>query len=368
MSNRMHLIAPAGTCRAFLQTLHRVSQPSLGQGRTSHSAVAAISPKTLIDLIQGMVGETYRVTGNESLIDVEEHELDGGRHDDRERAQDLQEALADDNTRVIVALRGGAWFTRILPRIDFSVLERRTRPVAVFGFSELTTLVNIVAGSPQGRGVYDMGPAFLSYGLKRYAELVLRLPTESTAHPSAAEWADRLFLPEMRAYFQDVISMAEGRGSGRRIEAERVAGQVPEKEQAEFVGGNLCVISTLLGSDFGHAIDTTDRWLVIEDLNEKPERIDRFLAHLTLAGAWRGCRGILLGDFHRREEALTSAVAAMLKYHLPQDHRMPVLTTRQVGHIWPMAPLPLRIPITIRRTDDLRYVLEWPASAVAVGG
>jgi muramoyltetrapeptide carboxypeptidase len=318
--------------------------------------------------VQEVVGASFLVSGRADIIEAGENEHSGGRHDDDARARELEQALEDDAVAAIVALRGGAWFTRILPLINFSVLDRRTRPVAVFGFSELTTLVNIVAAHPMGRGVYDMGPAFLSYGLKRHAESVLGLPGESSTTSSSESWTRTRFLPLMRAYFEDIVGMIEGRGTIRPLRAQCAhpaeSQDLPERFTAEFMGGNLCVLTTLIGSVHRSCIECENRWLILEDLNEKPERIDRFLAHLTLAGFWERCQGILLGDFHRRSESLTTAVLAMLPYHLRDRRSIPILTSNQIGHIWPMAPLPLSVPIEVRRIHGNEFLLQWQGERI----
>jgi len=198
-SPRIHLVAPAGSCRDFL---------AISKLNTANN---------LISLVQDEVGDGFRITGNPSLIDSEEDDLAGGRRDDSERAADLEEALSDDSVAAIVAIRGGAWLTRILPRIDFGVLNRRSSPVALFGFSEITSLVNIVGAHEMGRGVYDDAPAFLVYGLRHYAET--KLPKESLAGLSAKAWAYERLLPEFRAFFRDVVDMISGNGTRRNVTA-----------------------------------------------------------------------------------------------------------------------------------------------------
>ncbi len=308
----------------------------------------------LLDLVREAVGSDFHVTGDEFLIEAGEDERHGGRSDDERRARDIQRALGDDTVAAIVLLRGGAWFTRVLQRLDLSPLERRTRPVAVFGFSELTTLVNIVAASPNGIGIYDMGPAFLTYGLKRFAQ------TES----QPGHWMRERLHSEFRAFFQDIVAMIEGRGTRRRTTATLVRGSIPDRTEAVFVGGNLTVLSTLIGSRFEDCIRPSGRWLVLEDVNEKLERIDRFLAHLTLARMWQECAGILLGNFHKGYDDLTPGVLELLEYHVPADRPVPVLLTSQVGHVWPMSPLPLHIPGWIERISGCDFAIGWEAEAL----
>ena len=348
---RLHLIAPAGSCRPFF--------PAIGVG----------SAAQLIAIVQQAVGSDYLVTGDEALIEAVEDGRHGGRTDDRLRAEELEAALGDDAVTAIVSIRGGAWFTRILPLIDFTVLDRRTRPVAVFGFSELTTLVNIVGASARGIGVYDMGPAFLTYALKRHAGL--RDETKTVSEPLPDRWMLQRVRSEFDAFFYDVVAMIEGRGTSRPITARLERGELPTRVEARFVGGNLTVLSVMVGSAYADYVEPAGRWLVLEDFNDKLERVDRFLAHLTLAGYWDACEGILLGDFHNGYEDLTPAVLELLDHHLSPSRPVPILVTGQVGHVWPMSPLPLHVAGVIERKDDRSFVLTWPAGAlrtVTTGG
>ncbi len=316
----------------------------------------------LMEIVQEAVGAKYRVTGDEALIEAGEDDRRGGRRDDQQRAEDIQQALADDSVIAVVSLRGGAWFTRVLPLIDFTVLDGRTRPVAVFGFSELTTLINIVGASSHGLGVYDMGPAFLTYGLKRYASKRSNVGSSTSEQPG--DWMLARLRPEFDAFFRDVVGMVEGKGTGRSITGRLVRGELPDQCKATFVGGNLTVLSALLGSPWEPAVNPASRWLVLEDFNDKIERIDRFLAHLTLAGCWHRCAGLLLGDFHKGYDDLAPAVLELLNFHIPVSRTIPILMTGQIGHVWPMSPLPLHVGVTIERANDGSFAIHWPASAL----
>lgn len=340
----IHLIAPAGSCKPFFE------------------AIGVQTARQLTAIVQQAVGPDYRVTGNESLIEAHEDELHGGRNDDQQRAEDLQSALADDSVICVVSLRGGAWFSRVLPLIDFSVLDRRTQPVAVFGFSELTTLVNIVGTFKQGLGIYDMGPVFLTYGLKRYASTGAGVDSAAERRPEDSRLAQ--LRSEFDAFFRDMIAIVDGRGTERSITGQLVRGELSDRNEATFVGGNLTVLSTLIGSPWSASVNPAGRWLVLEDFNDKVERIDRFLAHLTLARYWDRCEGILLGDFHKGYEYLTPAVLELLRYHIPPTRTIPVLVSRQIGHVWPMSPLPLHVGTTIERMNDGNFAIHWPASAL----
>ncbi len=344
MSPRIHLIAPAGSCRSFFERLGL-------RGAAEFTA-----------RVQDYVGGRFRVTADEALLDASENEALGGRDDDARRAADIQSALADSDVAALILVRGGAWFTRILPRIDFGVLSGRTAPVALFGFSELTPLVNLVAAHAHGRGVYDFGPAFFTYGLTRYAARRADATFDESTAPE--RWAQAQLEPHLRDFFEDVVRMITGRGSTRALSAELVAGELPERSTAVFVGGNLTVLSTMVGSLYDAAVRPAGRWIFLEDYNDKLERFDRFLAHLTLAGYWDEAGGLLLGDFHQGERDLLDGVRALLAFHLPAERTLPILVSRTLGHTWPMSPLPLNLPLTLERTHDRSYTLHWPAEAL----
>ena len=333
---RIHLIAPAGSCRKYVHQLQ----------------CATVSE--LCARVREWTGGAYAVTADEAIILADEDEAQGGRSDDRRRAEDITVALSDSDVVAIIALRGGAWFTRILPHIDFAVLNRRTCPVAVIGFSELTALVNIVAAHPMGRGIHDMGPAFLAYGLKQQAMRSL-LPGDDLEMRALAAAREQL-LPQTRAWFADVQSIIEGRGTSRPLRASCLQGHVSGTETMSAIGGNLTVLSTIIGTDYERrlfAYPPAPLWLFLEDYNDKLERFDRFLAHFTLAQWWERVEGILLGDFHQGDMDLTPRMVKLLQYHLPQGRDIPILFAPALGHVWPMSPLPLLTPLHLRRRLDI---------------
>jgi len=344
---RVHLIAPAGTCEVLLPLIN-VSEPA-----------------DLVAIAQEAMGPDFEVTADVGLLASREDDQHGGRDDDEQRAADIQHALADDDVCALVALRGGAWLTRIIPRIDFSVLDQRTQPVVVWGFSELTTLVNIVGAHPRGLGVYGMVPAFFRYALTRIARQ-RGIPAGSPANDPETWVATRL-RPEFDGFFHALATTLAGGAEPVAFDARVVRGRADQcTGPAVFVGGNLTVLSTLIGSRYDACIQPDDRWLVLEDYNDKPERFDRLFAHLTLAGYFDRCRGVLLGDFHLRDRDLLEVVLAILDYHLPRDRAVPVLATEQVGHVWPMVPLPLHIGAAMSCDASGRCRIAFPQDTLTL--
>jgi muramoyltetrapeptide carboxypeptidase LdcA involved in peptidoglycan recycling len=264
-----------------------------------------------------------RLTCSRRLLEAVEDQAHGGRRDDAARIADLQNALDDPRTLAIVSAAGGAYFTRIMPELDFTPLARRRVPLWAFGFSEMTTFVNVVASYRGGRGVYWLSPNYLGWKIRplrqaraAFAEFWQTLPLMlADRRPLPAEC-----LPPMRV-------------KGRLVSGKLRSGSI------RLVGGCLSVLLTALAGRLAQRIKPDGRWLAIEDLNEAPFRIDRHLAALKTAGWFERIVGVLVGVFHTNDVDQTGAVVELLRYHLPRERRLPIVTTRSFGHVWPMVPL-----------------------------
>lgn len=67
------------------------------------------------------------------------------------------------------------------------------------------------------------------------------------------------------------------------------------KAEAEMMGGCLSVLVTTLGTPY--EIQTSGKLLFLEDIGEKPYRIERMLTHLKMAGKLERLAGLVFGDF-----------------------------------------------------------------------
>jgi muramoyltetrapeptide carboxypeptidase len=73
----------------------------------------------------------------------------------------------------------------------------------------------------------------------------------------------------------------------------------PGKTEGQLAGGCLSVVVAGLGTEY--EIDTKDKILFFEDIDEKPHRIDRYLTHLIQAGKLQQAKGIIFGTFTKCE-------------------------------------------------------------------
>ncbi len=307
----------------------------------------------MVQLAQKAVGERYRVTANERMILAREVDEQGGRFDDAARVREVESVFADDSVAALVTIRGGAWFTRILDRINWDLLRKRKRTLHLFGFSEMTTLIAIAGQYPQVVGLYDLGPAFLEGGMRRWAlKNIDRLTnpqgmSDDKQSGFAAGWAAARYPEAFGAFFAEVAGILDGRPSPRVPTGRLLQGRLPARRQIVITGGNLSLLVAMLGSRFMPAIETRGKWLAIEDLNEACDKVDRMIAALRLAGLLDRAEGLILGDFHTGDTEQYAAVFSILRHHLPRGSRKPVVALDNFGHIWPIAPLPFHRPVTL---------------------
>ena len=65
----------------------------------------------------------------------------------------------------------------------------------------------------------------------------------------------------------------------------------PGKASREMMGGCLSLFVTTLGTPY--EIDTRGKLLFLEDVGEKPYRVESMLTHLKMAGKFDGLAGVL---------------------------------------------------------------------------
>ncbi|MCX4245997.1 S66 peptidase family protein [Paraliomyxa miuraensis] len=187
---------------------------------------------------------------------------------DRLRLQCLHAALGDPDARVVMTARGGYGATRLLSALDPELLRRH--PKLLVGFSDITALLCwawVRAGIPSIHG-----------------PVVTQL---STTCPDDLQRLVDLLRGEVPAPIEAT--------EGTVIHGGTVEGTL--------VAANLEVLRALVGTRFMPSL--AGAVLAIEEVTERPYRIDRTLTHLLSAGAMRGIRGVVVGQLTDCEEPET---------------------------------------------------------------
>lgn len=212
---------------------------------------------------------------------------------DAARLGALRAALQDPTAGAIVAARGGYGATRILPELSLGEVRRAAKWLV--GFSDVTALHALWARA----GVCSIhGPMVASLW-------------EAEAE-TQAEWF-RLLEGHTPRPLSGLTPVRSGRAEGR------------------LFGGNLTVLGALLGTPFMPDLD--DTILLLEDVTERPYRLDRMLTSWLQAGVLTGVRGVVLGQFAQCDPGPDGVTALAVLEERLSKLGVPMVSGAAVGHV-----------------------------------
>ncbi len=244
---------------------------------------------------------------------------------DESRAAEFMEMIGDPEVKGIFFIRGGWGCARILPFIDFEVI--RNNPKVIMGFSDLSTLLNAITHKT---------------GL-----ITFHGPNGN------ASWNSRTM-----EYFHSLMVHGETHTFQNRTEDLKIRTVQGGVAEGELFGGNLTVISSLIGSD--NLPDWTNKILFLEDLKEEPYRIDRMLTQLKMAGVFNQVNGIVLGAFRdciAEEPDRAFTIDEVFDQHFKGLNK-PVYANAQFGHVVNKFVLPVGTKVRINADKGTIQMLE----------
>ena len=243
--------------------------------------------------------------------------------DDARRLSELMSALADPRTRALFCARGGYGATRLLTRLLGCTPPAARKPLV--GFSDITALHLWLASHGW---VSIHGPVITQLG-------TLGAPTHA-----------RLF-----ALLESASPAAPLTGSDT---------YVPGVAEGPLLGGNLSVLSRVIGTPYMPALEGAV--LLLEDQGERPYRLDRMWTHLALAGVFAQVRGIVLGTFTNCEEQGAPYSSADVLRELAVASGVPCAAGFPIGHGAANEPVPLGVRVRLDAGARSLSFLE-PAAA-----
>ena len=234
---------------------------------------------------------------------------------DRDRATDINAMFADDTVRAIFAIRGGWGSARLLPLLDWDLI--RAKPKLLIGSSDVTAL---------------------------HLAFAARAGFPSIHAPNVSyRWGDISWNSLWRLAFTGetpILGEAEGNdgGSDRPGTTTIRSG----KASGRLLGGNLTVLSTLMGTpwlpDFAGAI------LFLEDVGEAEYRIDRMMNQLALAGLLEKLAGVVFGQCARCSSDVPDYAGFTIPEILNQylsPLGVPAFSGANIGHVSNQLSIPV---------------------------
>jgi muramoyltetrapeptide carboxypeptidase len=257
---------------------------------------------------------------------------------DAERAADLNEMFRRPEIRGIVTFSGGYGCSRILPLLDYEQIKRS--PKVVIGHSDITALL---IGIHRKTGLITFHGSSGLTGVGDYAKAHFRRAIMAAA--KVGEIAKPPATPE-----------------GTIERTNRLISIVPGRATGQLVGGNLTLVTNLIGTPFEP--DTKGKILFLEEIDEEPYRIDRMLTQLWLAGKLQDAAGIALGRFvdcypkeFRASFPQTISLENVLRDRFTPLGK-PTLYNLMFGHVRENAVLPIGATATLDATAKTLVVNE----------
>ena len=213
------------------------------------------------------------------------------------RVSEFQAALDDKKAKAILCSRGGYGTGRIFDGFDYT--EFLKNPKWIIGFSDITNL-HLALDKMNIMSIH--GPMTQSFSLDEDAESV-----------------------------DNLISLLFGKSKSFEIGAHKKNRFGSAK--AEIVGGNLSIIYSMQSTKY--EIDTKDKILFIEDLNEYLYHLDRIMINLKMSGKLSVLKGLVVGGFTdmiEHKNPFGKTAYEIITEHI-EDYNFPVCFNFPAGHI-----------------------------------
>ena len=257
----------------------------------------------------------------------------------QQRLHDLHAMFADPEVKAIWCLRGGSGCISLLSKLDYALV--RANPKVLLGYSDITAL-HLAIGRHAGLVTFH-GPVASS------------TPSAySTAHMLAVLMDPQPTYTIPMAMENDLRARVEPHYAIRTVHAGQASGIL--------MGGNLSMVSALAGTPY--AADFRNSILFIEEVNEAPYRIDRWLTQLDLSLGLGTAAAVMIGicdNCGGTDEDITLTLDETLDIHL-QPLKVPAVTGYSFGHIGNQFTLPMGVRA---RLDTERQTVTLLEAAVS---
>jgi muramoyltetrapeptide carboxypeptidase len=225
-----------------------------------------------------------------------------------ERGRDIMRMFSDPEVDAILAARGGYGSIQILPLLDRDLI--RQNPKAFVGYSDVTILLNWMVQS---------------CGLVAFHG------------PMAVDFSK----PDKRDSALDLLSFLSGTKDTHDIRFTRLRNGTG---RGRLIGGCLTVLLTTLGTPY--EIATDGMVLFVEDVAEKPYRLERGLDQLKVSGKLDRLHGVIFGDLSgwaQNDEERAQVVDIVEEIFSPYPY--PVGLELRSGHASKNLTLPLGVNV-----------------------
>jgi muramoyltetrapeptide carboxypeptidase len=253
----------------------------------------------------------------------------------QQRRDDLHAMFLDKDIKAIWCIRGGSGCISLLASLDYKLI--RANPKILLGYSDITALHLAIF---RHAGLVTFHGPVASSGSSDYSTMhmlaVLMEPEPVYTIPMALE-------NKVRAQDQPhytIRTATPGRASG------------------PLMGGNLSLVSALMGTPY--AADFRKAILFLEDVNEEPYRIDRWMTQLDLAVGFKNAAAVMIGICENcgpKDDEMSLTLDETLDQHL-KPLAIPAVSGYSFGHIRNQFTMPMGVMARLDAESQTLTLLE----------
>lgn len=224
---------------------------------------------------------------------------------DPARAQDFADFYTDPAIDLVWCARGGSSSCRLWPLLPWDIFAALP-PKLVVGYSDITSLH--VPLTQRVRTVALHGP------------MVCEL---AQTPPGVLDWLLGLLLAP------DTHRLVPGHASHTLT---------PGTVEGALCGGCLSLLCATLGTPY--QLDTQGKLLLLEDIDEAPHQVERYLVQLREAGLLASAAGFVVGEATHADDAQTMPISQIWSDFLAPTGK-PAVLSFPFGHVAGNYALPL---------------------------
>jgi muramoyltetrapeptide carboxypeptidase LdcA involved in peptidoglycan recycling len=253
----------------------------------------------------------------------------------KSRIDDLHEAFTDQNVKMIMPVIGGYNSNQLLKYLDFDLIKNN--PKIIGGFSDTTALQNAIFAKTGF--VTFQSPAFSMFSKLRNAEYSIEYFKKCFFESGEIEllasqkWDDATWYIDQQNY--DVIENEGIWPIQNYGNTTKVSGTI--------IGGNLCTLNLLHGTEFMPEFNENTILLIEDDALAGADTIvefERNLVSLIMQKNFDKVKALVLGRFQMESKVTKEKLTKIIQTKDELKH-IPVLANLDFGHTYPAFSFPI---------------------------
>lgn len=269
----------------------------------------------------------------------------------RERAEEFNALLHNDDVQILMAAIGGNNTNSILPYIDYDYLK--THPKIIVGYSDTTALLLAIYAKTGLTTFY--GPAVAS----SFGELP---PFVDWTYDSFRAMMAGVALPysyEKPPFWTDEFINWNQQDHSKEQRPNDWLCVHPGVCRGRLIGGNLNTMEGFFGTEYMPEIRQGDI-LLLEDSLKDACTIERSFSLLKLAGVFDKVGGIILGKHEKFDDNRTGRAPYEILLEVLGEPKCPILADFDCCHTHPMLTLPIGCEVTLDAANKTVTLTESP--------